>query len=100
MGVADLGDGGVDSLGAEGAGLVEEVTDEILVFVEELLENGFVENLGTVELGGEEPDEEAEADPVEVGDEVEDKSEEGLDDVKESEDHPVGEPHLIVVLFT
>jgi hypothetical protein len=99
LGVTGSGNGLTDGIGAEGTGLANKVTDKILVRIEDSPEDLFVKDLGSMELGSEEPDEEAEADPVEVGDEVEDESEEGFQNVEETEDHPVGEPDLVVIFF-
>lgn len=56
-----------------------------------------VESLCTIEVWKEEPDEETQADPVPVWDEVEDETEEGLNNSEAAEDHPVGEPDFVVI---
>ena len=69
----------------------------ILVVGDQAADESVINGLGTVEVGEEKPDEEGEADPVPVGNEVEDEAEEGLSDVEDTEDHPVGEPNLVVI---
>lgn len=51
---------------------------------------------GTLALGVEEPDEDGELEHVVEGDEVEDEAGELVDHVEQTEDHPVGEPLLVV----
>lgn len=56
-----------------------------------------VHSLGTVEANH--PDEETKSDVAPVWDEVENEAEEGLNDVEGTNNHPVAEPLLVIVLF-
>ena len=71
----------------------------MLVLFELWADDTFEHDLGTVGLRQEKPDEEEEANELPVGDRVpEDEAEEGLNDIAASEDHPVSELLLIVIL--
>jgi len=80
---ADIGDFG------------EVLLDDVFVLFEEGLTDICEQECSTVEL--EEPDEEADAEVVPVGDEVENEAKEGFDDLEAAEDHPVGQPVLVVI---
>ncbi len=68
-------------------GTLNKIFDKSFILTEEVAQN-FLVNCGcSIEL--DEPDEEANSDPVPVGNEVEYKWQEGLSNVEESEDHPV-----------
>lgn len=73
----------------------EVLLDGVFVFFEDGLTDICEQEFSTVEL--EEPDEEADAEVVPVGDEVENEAEEGFDDLEAAEDHPVGQPVLVVI---
>lgn len=66
--------------------------------MKKLLDHIIVDDLGTIELGNKKPDEESETKPVQVGDEVEDETKEGLGNLKGTIDHPVGEPLLVILI--
>jgi len=90
LGVRHFSAGGGSGSGAESAGAFDHVADLVLVLREEIANEAFVDNLGTVELGQQQEDEESKPDPFPVGDEVENEAEEGLEHVEDAEDHPVG----------
>lgn len=78
--------------------LGDPVLDQIFVCAEEWLEDVAVDPEGSVEVGEEKPDEESESEPAPVWDDPEDETEEGLKNVEETEDHPVREPSLVIIL--
>ena len=64
--------------GGGARGHLDPLLDMILVVGDQAADESVINGLGTVEVGEEKPDEEGEADPVPVGNEVEDEAEEGL----------------------
>jgi len=77
-------------------GLLDEVLDLVLVIREKRSEHVVVEDGRSIEVWDQEPDEDKQADDVPVWNIVQEKAEEGLDRHEHAEDHPVGEPHLVV----
>ena len=61
-----------------------------------LLDVVVVDPCGTLALGVEEPDEHGQLEHIVEGDEVEHEAGELVDHVEHAEDHPVGEPLLVV----
>lgn len=93
--------GSVDLIGHTGGrvlNFVGEAADELFVLSEERLDGSVVNSGSTVGLGQEQVCVESNLDPGVVGDEVDNESEEGLDHVEEAEDHPVGEPNLVIFI--
>ena len=64
----------------------------------EFFDDVLVEVFGSLELREHEPGEKSEADIRVVRDESEDTTNKGLKEVEEAEEHPVGQPVLVIVL--
>ena len=68
-----------------------------LVLVKKVLHHSVVERLGTLGLRSKKINEEEKLDPVEIGDEVEGKAEEVINEAEETKDDPVGKPFFVIV---
>lgn len=77
--------------------LFDELLDQFLIVLEDLLDDRVVDCSAAIELRNEQVAVECSLDPAPVGNEIEDEAEEGLEDVHEAEDHPVGEPDAIII---
>lgn len=68
----------------------------VLVLVKKVLHHVVVENLGTLSLRSKKVYEEEKLDPIEIGNEVEDKAEQPVGKAEEPEDDPISEPFLVI----
>ena len=80
--------------------LINESLDLVLVFVEQGSNDAVVDDLRAAGLRGKQEDEEDKLDPEVVGDHVEEAASEIVEKGEDAEDDPVGEPLLVVTLFS
>ena len=77
--------------------MLDQVLNFVLVVRKQRLHNFVVEDLGSIEIGEEEPDEEEEADPVPVWNEIQEEADVSLKRNERAEYHPVSQPRFVVV---
>jgi len=79
--------------------LRDKILDQLTVGHHSIADERLVNPFGTLELREHEPHENTQADIEPVGDTVEDKAGKRVQEVKQTEDDPVGEPVSVIVLI-